>query len=88
MAQGDLKFQLMGPWPVNGGQWVIPTGAVLETNLAEGDPHFRWHNQPLTEPLPINVMALDQPSADVLSSWYPDQLYRLFALAPAVIRKV
>ena len=84
--RGDLRFQLMGPWPVCGGALTIPAGMLLSTDLAAGVPNFVYQGMILTEPLPINVMALDQPSADQLAAWYSDQLYRLFALPPAVIK--
>lgn len=53
----------MGDWRV--GQWMVPAGTVLQTNVAANDERFRWNGMALPA-LPMNARALDQESADAL----------------------
>jgi hypothetical protein len=87
LMRGDLSFLLTSDWPIEGGRFVIPRGTILSTDLAAGVANFVWQGMVLPEPLPIDVQAQDQESADQLVKWYPGQLERLLAVAPAVIRK-
>ena len=55
----DMKWQLAGDWPV--GPAVIPAGTVL-TGVVGPDGELVV-SPPLTAPLPLNAVALDEEAA-------------------------
>jgi hypothetical protein len=83
-----MRFQLTGDWPGPGNNY-LPAGTVIDTD----SPAFAWlpwrQMGDYTFPIvPLTVVALDQAAADALAVAYPDQLHRLMAAPPAVIRKL
>jgi hypothetical protein len=63
-----MKWQLAGDWPV--GPAVIPAGTVL-TGVVGPDGKLVV-SPPLTVPLPINAMALDDEAALQMCMWYDE----------------
>ena len=57
----DMKWQLAGDWPV--GPAVIPAGTVL-TGVVGPDGELVV-SPPLTAPLPLNAVALDEEAASI-----------------------
>ena len=64
----DMKWQLAGDWPV--GPAVIPAGTVLTGVL--GPDGKLVVSPPLTAPLPLNAMALDEDAALQMCLWYDE----------------
>jgi hypothetical protein len=63
-----MRWQLAGDWPV--GPAVIPAGTVL-TGVVGPDGELSV-SPPLTVPLPINAMALDDEAALQMCMWYDE----------------
>jgi len=61
-----MKWQLAGDWPV--GPAVIPAGTVL-TGVVGPDGELVV-SPPLTAPLPLNAVALDDAAAALMLDWY------------------
>lgn len=66
-----MMFQLMGPWPVNGGALTVPAGTFIDGN----DP--QWCGMRLPSVMPIDAKALDQDAYNALLRWYSGFAYRL-----------
>ena len=63
-----MKWQLAGDWPV--GPAVIPAGTVL-TGVVGPDGELVV-SPPLTAPLPLNAVALDEEAALQMAMWYEE----------------
>ena len=63
-----MKWQLAGDWQV--GAAVIPAGTVL-TGVV-GPVGKLVVSPPLTAPLPLNAMALDEDAALQMAMWYEE----------------
>jgi len=63
-----MKWQLAGDWPV--GPAVIPAGTVL-TGVVGPDGELVV-SPPLTAPLPLNEVALDEEAALQMCMWYEE----------------
>jgi hypothetical protein len=63
-----MKWMLAGDWPV--GPAVIPAGTVL-TGVAGPDGKLVV-SPPLTAPLPLNAVALDEEAALQMCMWYEE----------------
>ena len=63
-----MRWQLRGDWPV--GAAVIPAGTVLTGDV--GPDGELVVSPPLTAPLPINAMALDEEAALQMCMWYEE----------------
>jgi hypothetical protein len=51
-----MIFQLLHPWPINGGALTVPAGTILDT---EGDWTYLGTALPSPMKLPLYTMALD-----------------------------
>jgi len=64
-----MRWMLQGDWPV--GPAVIPAGTML-TGVVGPDGELVV-SPPLTVPLPINAMALDDEAALQMCMWYNEE---------------
>ena len=83
-----MRFQLTGPWPVDGGV-TLPVGTVIEaTKPTKGEePTLLPHSGiRLFWPVPIQSKPLDQDAFDALHDYvarhYPDWLGRILKHDP------